>query len=240
MATLPSYFKRIDNTLYYSGDGELIYYVPEKYFELNVATINGEYVETIGIFCYCNFSKNGHSSGIKHFKCPTVMKCKPSYIEKVNNFQLEGTKEPGTYRLLKFEDGDELICEISVPKDVLNVEKFINLLIRGNLPDYIPYNQLHEYIILNAEMNEFNYQVSNQVLGLVVSELCRSQEDVTLPFRCGDTSDMVNYKKIPITKVPKYTSPYTSITSENPDEAIAGALINTGTGQSPLEKVMMN
>jgi hypothetical protein len=51
---------------------------------------------------------------------------------------------------------------------------------------------------------------------------------------------MLNYKAIPITKVPKYTSPYTAITSENPDEAIAAAITTSGTGQSPLEKVIMN
>ena len=48
------------------------------------------------------------------------------------------------------------------------------------------------------------------------------------------------YKMIPITQVPKYISPYTAITSENPDEAIAGALTTTGSNRSPLEKVMMN
>ena len=237
---LPMYMKQIGNTLYYYGDGELIYYVPQKYFDLNITRINGEYVETIGIFRYCNFSNSGKADKVRDFKCPTMIRCKPSFIEKINNFQLEGTKEPNSYQALKFRDNDELICELEVSQDIANVEKFMNLLIRGNLPDHIPYNELHEYMIMNAQANGFNYKVSNQIMGMVISELCRNEKNLSEPFRYTDMNDMKAYKMITITKVPKYTSPYTAITSENPDEAIAGALITTGTGQSPLEKVMMN
>ena len=237
---MPTYVKHEDNKAIFVGDGELIYYVPEKYFELNVASVIGEYVETMGIFSYAVFSKSGHSGPVKAFKCPTMIKCKPSYIEKVNNFLLEGSKSKKSYRLLKFENGAELLSETAIPKDVGNVEKFNNLFIRGNLPDNIPYNEIYEYILLNAELNGFNYKVSNQILGLIISELCRNPKDLSQPFRYTKMEDMLDYKTIRITEVPKYTSPYTAITSENPDEAIAAAMTTTGNAESPLEKVIMN
>lgn len=238
---LPSYMKQDGDTLFYKGSGELIYYVPEKYFELSVAEIEGEYVKTMGIFAYCNFSSTGRPDGVKPFKAPTMIKCKPSFIEKVNNYQLEGSKNPNTYRLLKFHDGDELICNLSVPKDVDNVDKFLKLLIRGHLPDYIPYNEIQDYMILNAKLNGFNYKVSNQIMGLVISQLCRDPNDLYKPFRYTDMKDMTAYKAININMVPKYTSPYTAVISENPDEAIAGAILsNDSKSSSPLEKVMMN
>lgn len=237
---MPDYFKEIDGKVIYTGDGELIYYVPEKYFELNVASIIGEYVETMGVFSYCNFTKAGKSEGVKAFKCPTMIKCMPASIDKVNNYSLEGSKEPKSYRLLHFTEGSELLCATYVPKDVSNVEKFVNLWIRGNLPDNIPYNEIHEYIMMNADLNGFNYKVSTQIIGLVISELCRDSKDLTKPFRLGAMKNMLDYKSIPINKVPKYTSPYTAITSENPDEAIAASIITTGAGQSPLEKVIIN
>ena len=237
---MPGYFKELDGKVIYSGEGELIYYVPEKYFDLKVATIIGEYVEVMGVFSYCNFTKSGKSEGLKPFKCPTMIKCMPTSIDKVNNYTLEGSKEPKSYRLLHFTEGAELLCSTSIPKDVSNVEKFVNLWTKGNLPDNIPYNEIHEYILMNADLNGFNYKVSNQIVGLVISELCRDPSNLSRPFRLGNTDDMLNYKAIPITKVPKYTSPYTAITSENPDEAIAAAITTSGTGQSPLEKVIMN
>ena len=235
---LPSYMKQINDTLFFNGPGEIIYYVPEKYFSLRVATINGEYVELMGIFRYCLFDENNKKVKIKDFKCPTMIKCKPSLIERVNNYELEGTNEPSNYRLLRFKNNDELISNLSVPQDTGNVEKFVKLLTKANLPKYIPYEELYEYMIMNAEMNGFNYKVSNQIIGILISELCRDPKDLTKPYRYTDMKE--SYKMIPITQVPKYISPYTAITSENPDEAIAGALTTTGSNRSPLEKVMMN
>lgn len=234
-----SWMKQENNVLYFHGDGELIYYVPEKYFELNIASIIGEYVEVMGMFAYALFDKTGKQILFKHFKCPTIFKCKPTKIEKINNFQLTGSKSQRSYRLLRFTDGFELMCSIAIPKTVDNVEKFVNLLIRGNLPDYIPYDEIQDYMIMNAQLNGFNYKVSNQVMGMVISELCRDSNDLSKPFRYTSMDDMTSYTMIPIMKVPKYTSPYTALTSENPDEAIASAITTTGTGSSPLEKVMM-
>ena len=237
---MASFMKEVDNKLIFTDNGEIIYYVPEKYFELNVASIIGEYVETMGIFAYGLYDKAGKLLSFKHFKCPTVIRCKPSKIEKINNYQLQGSKSEKSYRLLHFVKDDELMCETSIPQNVDNVDKFMNLLIRGNLPDYIPYNELQDYVIQNAQLNGFNYKVSNQLIGMLISELCRCSTDLSKPFRATDMKDMYDYVMIPIMRVPKYTSPYTAITSENPDEAIAGALITTGTGVSPLEKVMMS
>lgn len=239
--TLPNYLKKDNNKCFFMGDGELVYYVPEKYFELSIAAVIGEVVEAMGIFPYALFDKDGKLIHVKHFKHPTIITCKPSKIEKVNNFTVEGSRSPKSYRVLHFVKGDELMSAVAIPATVENVEKFVNLFMRGNLPDYIAYDEiLLDYVIQNAIINDFSYKVSNQIIGMVISELCRDPNDLSKPFRYTKMEDMTNYKMIKIMDAPKYTSPYTAITSENPDEAIAGAIITTGTGASPLEKVMMN
>ena len=238
---LPTYMKKVDDTLYFKGDGELIYYIPEKYFDTNNAITIGEYVETMGVFNYDVFDKSGKAKGIRLFEYPTMIKCKPTSMTKENSLLLKGTHTEIPYRLLHFKDGSELVCSTKLPQSVINSEKFINLLFRANLPENIPYDKLHELIAKNADINGVKYNVTNQLMGAIVSELCRDPKDLSKPFRLSKETDMTAYKMIPITQIPKYISPYTSVTSENADEAIANAIeLKDKHINSPLEKVVMN
>lgn len=237
---MPSYFYEKDSKVIFNDTGELIYYIPEKYFSLNVASSIGEVIQSIGIFSYGLFDKNGKKIKISRFKCPTMISCKPSSISKESSLHLIGTKEPEAYRLLHFHKGDELLCSTELPKSIENVEKFLNLLVRGNLPQTIPYDELYSYIIENAELNGFNYKVSGNIIGILISELYRDSNDLTKEFRLSDMKNMNDYTAIAITKIPKYTSPYAAITSENADEAIVAAMVNKGVSETPLEKVVMD
>ena len=60
----------------------------------------------------------------------------------------------------------------------------------AHLPEDIPYNEIHEYIIKNAELNKFDYKVSNQIIGIVISELYRSSRDLTKHFRLAVNQDI--------------------------------------------------
>lgn len=236
---LPEYMKRVKDTIYFKGKGELIYYVPEKYFDTKNAIVEGEYVELMGIFNYDVFNASGKARGVKLFKYPMMFRCKPSSITK-DEMILKGTKTLTKYRLLHFLDGSELICSTRIKKSISNSEKFIDLLIRGNLPENLPYDEIYKLIPENANMNGFKYPLNNQMYGIIVSELCRDPKDLSRPFRVTKSTNMTDYKSMPILQIPKYVSPYTSITSENADEAIANAIINKSKTDSPLEKVMMN
>jgi hypothetical protein len=74
---------------------------------------------------------------------------------------------------------------------------------------------------------------------MIISEIYRSEKDLSKPFRIANTDDMLAYKTVSIDKVPKYTSAFTSITSDNADEAIAAAMTTKGNADSPLEKIVM-
>lgn len=236
---MAAFYYQDKEKLIFNNDGELIYYVPEKFFDLQIALSLGEYVKTMGIFSYGLFDKNGKKIKISNFKCPTIFTCKPSSITKESSLHLAGTKEAEAYRLLHFKKGDELICNTSVPMDVENVEKFLNLLVSANLPQTIAYDEIYDYIMSNANLNKFNYKVSGQIIGIIMGELYRDSNDLSREFRLTDMKDMHNYTAISIKKVPKYTSAYAAITSENADEAIAAAMTNKGTSDTPLERVVM-
>jgi len=239
---LPRYMHQEENKLIFKDKGEIIYYIPEKFFDLNLAYLLGEYLETMGIFMY-SYSKSPNSDKpeyYKHFKYPTMIRCNPAHIEKKTKLLLPGCKDVADYRLVHFLDGNELLSEIRVAQAVANVEKFVNLFKGGNMPTHIPYTELHEYWVDNAKLNGFNYNVTTQIIGIIISQCCRDSTDLSKPFRYAKTNDMLAYKALPMTKIPKYTSTYTAFTSEDPDEAIASSIINKGGGRSPLEDIMMN
>jgi hypothetical protein len=234
-----SFLKQDKEKVLFSGDGELIYYIPEKYFESKAAIVIGEVVETIGIFTYAVFNKAGKMETMKLFDYPTKISCRPNSIEKVKDYHLTGTSEPKAYRLLHFKKDSELICNVNIPKEFSNLKLFLNLFMRANLPDNIPYNEVQNYVMDNAVLNNFNYKVSAQTIGWLISEIYRDAKDLSKPFRLSGSNDMTAYKAISVDNVPKYTSAFTAITSDNADEAIAAAMTTKGTGESPLEKIMM-
>ena len=104
------------------------------------------------MFTYAVFDKSGKRVIFKPFNCPTMIECIPSSITKESNYLLEGTKEEKAYRLLHFKNGDELICTTQVPVDFSVLEKFVDIFKGGNLPEYIPYNQIQDYILKNADI----------------------------------------------------------------------------------------
>lgn len=236
---MASFLKTINDKVLFSGDGELIYYVPEKYFDIKAAETIGEKVKTIGMFTYAVFDKSGKKITSKPFNCPTMIECIPSSISKEANYLLEGTKEAKAYRLLHFKNNDELICSTKLPVDFTVLEKFVDIFKGGNLPENIPYDKIQEYVLKNAELCKFDYKVSVQIIGMVISEIYRYDKDLSKPFRIADTNDMLAYKAISIENVPKYTSAFTAVTSDNADEAIAAAMTTKGNGNSPLENIVM-
>ena len=236
---MASFFKTVNDKVIFSGEGELIYYVPEKYFDIKAAETVGERINVIGMFTYAVFDKSGKRVLIKPFNCPTMIECIPNSVSKESNYLLEGTKESKAYRLLHFKNGDELICSTKVPVDIAVLEKFVDIFKGGNLPENIPYDKIQDYVLKNAELCKFDYKVSAQVIGMIISEIYRYDKDLTKPFRIANTDDMLAYKAISVDKVPKYTSAFTAITSDNADEAIAAAMTTKGHGDSPLEKIVM-
>lgn len=235
---LPDFISMKGDSAIYSGDGEFIFYVPEKFFDLNVAFYAGEYINVLGVMNY-SISKNGSKGKLKDFIYPTRFLTKPYKIDKLKDVKLIATSKSQDYRALRYKNGDAIIVDINVPEDIKNVEDFVNLfVITGNIPNTIPYDKLQDYFIQNIKYNGNNYNICLQIFGIVISELCRSTKDINTPFRLANESDMTNYSPISIKALAKIVSAYSSITSENIDDAIMHAAMNDKKVISPLERVL--
>ena len=234
-------FCRLDGekVIFNKKDHEFRFYVPEEYDNGKLYVQLGELVSLFGVLNYAIFDKNGKHSGLKTFKLPTQFLSHPSEIQRLKEVSLIKTQRPGNYIVLIYKPGDAIIVEDPV-SDVENAENFFRLfLTTAKFPTTLDYRELYEFFNRTAKMNGFKFGVNNQILGIVISEICRDPRDEEVPFRLSGITDMHYYKPISLNMVPKYVSPFSSITSENWDLAVVNAAIDKPGKSSPMEKIMM-
>lgn len=237
---IPKFLKKDGDRLLFDGEGQFIFYVPENYFERSCAIVMGDMVNIIGVLDYTIVDKNGKNNGLHLFRFPTVFLCRPSEVEKIKDVQLTKYTEPQDYRLLKFNKGAEIMVSTKVPEVIDNAEQFYQMFTSGKLPTTIPYDVLDEYFPENFKLNGGNYGLSNQLFGMIISEMCRDPKDTTRLFRHTKIEDMRAYRLIGIRDVPKQTSPYAAVTSENFNESMINAIINKNATSSPLESLFVD
>ena len=246
---IPPFCRREGNALLYDGEGELVYYVPEDYFNGNSAIIEGAYIRLLGSFLYRIFNKNGNGGKFNTFMWPTMFLCRPSNVEKVKGLVLEGSDTPSDYRLLHFVDGDQLVTRVHTEHDIDNVSEVLRLHLKtGRVPNTIPYDELYMYLYEAMGLNGSNFDIHAQSMGLIYSKIARDPENIDNLFRLSKAIDqsMTGYTPMSIKIAAKKISPFIAITSENMDEAIMSAVLisdDEETGKtkhksSPLERVM--
>jgi hypothetical protein len=243
----PPFLKQKEEKLLYSGTGELVYYIPETYFgdtKNPTAKVVGSTVYALGVFDWATVDKNGKHSNARPFEFPTMIECKPGYIEKVKDLSLNNLK-PMDYRVLHFKDGDEAISDVNIPKDIDNVDMLFRImfLVENKLPPNIPYNKLQEYLPDNMALNGKGYGLNMQLFGIAIGGICRDPDDPSIPFRCSKKIEesMYGYRQISAKTIPKFVSPYTSLTSENWDDSLLAAMNMTSNGTdatSPVERIV--
>ena len=191
--------KRDGDTLLFAEDGELIFYVPEKYFDMEKAFFyEGDYINVIGIFDYSVFDKNGKNNGLHSFNFPTAFSTKPYLTEKKKNIKLTANQPAMDFRLLRYKKGDPVVVSVKVPQRNENIEDFYKIFLYGKMCNTIPVDKLHEYFIDNIALNGNDYGVNMQMFGLIFSEMCRSKKDLSVPFRNTKYTDPTDYTMISI------------------------------------------
>lgn len=224
---------------------EVRYFIPECYFTAKSAIIVGEFVNLLGIFNYAiyDINKDKPIGGLKTFKFPTIFLAQPYEIEKAKGIKLTKNSEVQDYRILKFKKNDKLVVQTSVPMDIANLEEFFRLfVITGNVPDTIDYRNIWEYFVESSTLAGKTFSISNQLLGILQSEICRDPSDLSKPFRLSKAKknkEWDNYKAISIKQIPNYISSYVSLTSENYDDSVIAATMMKKEIDTPLERILV-
>lgn len=242
---VPSFLSQKDNALLYNGEGELLFYIPETYFgntKNPVAKVIGYYISSMGAFDWAIMSPNGKVGKINPFKWPTVVLCKPYEVEKVKGLEINNHK-PRDYRVLHFKKGDEVISDVNIPEIVDNVETLFKLMVitGAKMPNTIPYDQFFRYFPESMNLNGNSFGINMQIFGVLESETLRDPNDPSKPFRHTKMNDMTGYQQLSVIQVPKYTSPYVALTSQNWDESLMAANLmddDSKIKSSPMEKII--
>ena len=250
---VPKFLDLVGGSLVFNQENkEFIFYVPDNFFDTTtknpIAQVEGESVTMIGLCNWAivdldtNLKTEGKPVELHTFNFPTMFRCKPYLIEKINGLKLDADHEPKDYRILRFRKGDEVVCETRVPQIIDNVELFYKLaVITARIPTTVAYDKFWEIFPESARLNGFSYGLNAQLFGIVTAGLCRDPKNIERPFRMTDMKDMHAYKPISIKLIPNYISPYTSIISENWDESLRSAILmkdKEDIPYSPLEKVV--
>jgi hypothetical protein len=238
------FYRKENESVVFNGKGYMIFYVPEDYFESDCAIITGNYINLLGVFNYAIFDDNDKPVGrLKMFNFPSAFLSQPSEVTKQKDIKLTQNSDKQDYRLLKFKDGDKIIVQDKVPQDIENVEDFFKIfIITGKSPDTISYLDAYKPFLDSIAINGNSYNVSNQLFGILISEIYRDKEDKSKPFRLSKAKkdkDWTNYSIVSIKEVPNYSSPYIRITAENFDDSIiqASMMKDNKIKSSPLEKI---
>ena len=246
---IPNFLKLEGDALVYNGkEGtELVYYVPDSFFnntaKTAIAEIVGQYVSMIGVCSWTIVEKNGKLGEFKPLKFPTMMLCKPYNITKEKDVTI-GTADPDDYRILHFKVGDEVLSQTRVPQLTENIELFFKMMFyTAKIPNTISQDDLLDLLVENAALNDFNYGINYQLIGMIIASLCRDPKDINKASRLTNNKDPHYYKMISMKLYPKLISPYSAITSENWDEGIRASIMLSDKPDneipfSPLEKVM--
>lgn len=254
---LKGFLKEKDDALYFSGDGELLIFVPEIFFSRNHAIIEGDVINLIGVLNYMVVDKldpeldiakeitASKGKSVKRFDYPSAFSTRPQRVEKVKNLKLKPNAPAEDYRVLHYQnnDHDQIFVSLEVPQDIANVEELMSIFINtGKIPYGIKYNELHNYFVKTMSLNGGSFKTSMQLFGVVVSELARDPHNINKPFRLSSNfeKDQYSYRPISIKEIAKIASPFTAMVTENWDEAVinAGLIDDENAIPTPMEPIM--
>ena len=133
----------------------------------------------------------------------------------------------------------------SVIQDSSNAESYMNLIIKGKLPQCIPYSKMMESWSTNLELNNVGFGVMNVIEEMILATMCRDKRDPSKKFCQVVTTEPLNdfdYKMNNVRQICQYTSTFNALTFEDMDSMITTSLNRTKSKgvetPSPVEVIL--
>lgn len=212
-----------------------------------VAYMIGTQIHTIGVFNmrFMNSeSDNRNDYPLKTFSFPTAIDTYPSEVSGPISMSLNEDNEYDDYYILKYIRGDVMMSS-RVVQATDNCEQFLNMMIRGKIPNTIPYDQLIQLWHRNFSINGISPGTPSVTLQMIISEMCRDKNNPSQQFRKAagkGNVKMTDYIPGNMRMVASYTNVMNALTFENMGEMLTTSINitreNKDQDRTPLEKVL--
>ena len=241
-----AYLTKVKDKLLFTGT-KMEAYIPDKLFKKNLNEYQGQNINLIGIFNYRIGDAKGNisnSSKLYTVKFPSKFVTKPnSYVTK--EMELIPGMGSEKYHVLTYYKNDEVMVNTNIVKSIDNVKIFLDLLLSGNLPSTINYEDILKIMIKCAEINGETCGVTSLIYSVVCSELCRYRKDQSIPFRKiigKDKAGQLDYYLSNARSVCANSSTFSALTFEDIDTMLVYAInkkrYNKAENDSPLESII--
>ena len=230
-------------------------YIPKELFDAEridkdiehaaVATSIGDGFKIIALMNARAAIKPGdkiEDSPLYTFNYPQVILTYPSSSSD-EKLALRRGDEPSDYKVLRYEQGD-ILMSAQIQKNGDNCTKFLNLLIRGKIPDTIRYEDIFLLWKKNLLINDVNPGVPDVYLQFIISEIYRDKSDPRKRFRFIYGKDMKrnDYTASNIRGVVSASSVFASQIFEHISRMMTTSINMSRRGlkqdRSPIEKVL--
>ena len=168
----------------------------------------------------------------------------PSSIETAE-MELNQGSGVQKYKILKYYKGNEVLESLFTIADIGNVEKFVNLLMNGNLPNTINYSTLLDLFLQNILVNKQSLGITSVSLSAVISEVYRFKNDLSIPFRkmyATNKAGELDYVAANSRTICANNGTFSALTFEDQDTMLVTSAnkkrYNKKENESPLEKII--
>ena len=155
-------------------------------------------------------------------------------------------KDKKKYMVLSYYKNDIFIENLNSIQKSDNTELFVKLLNSGKLPPFIPYEKIFKMELDNCNFNGVSLGVPAVTMEMVISEIYRSKNDLSKPFRFAIGKNpklsQLDYKAINIKQIPSFSSTFASVTFEDINYSLVSSINRTKYEKeetySPIEETI--
>ncbi len=221
-------------------------YIPEFYFESNLAEEVGSRISLLGLFNVRVFNNKNTPGKLETVNLPTMIQSFPSEVVKQQIQLIPGEDdEVSSYYVAKYYKGD-VFTESTIVQDAINAELFLKILTRGKLPKTIPYSKLLKVWQKNLSMSGVNLGVSSTILEIIISEIYRNkkkpEEKFAKAIGKNPKESEYGYRPADFREVCARNSTFAALTFEDKDQMIVSSIninrYNKEESESPIEKII--